>query len=56
MCRKGIGVVAWQAEGRGSVADEAAERLHYLLRKFPLPHVVQQLCWYQPVKGLRHVE
>jgi hypothetical protein len=44
MGQKGVGVVAWKAEGRGSVADKVAYLLHYLFRDFPLPQVVQQTC------------
>ncbi len=54
--RKVIGVIAWKAESRGSVADKAADPLHYPLRDFPLPHVVQQPCWYDSIKGPGHVE
>ncbi len=56
MCPKGVGVVAWQAEVRGSVADEVADPLHSPLRNIPLPHVVRQLCWYHPVEGPCHVQ
>jgi hypothetical protein len=38
---KGVTVVAWQAQSRGLVADEAAHPFHYPLRKISLPHVVQ---------------
>jgi hypothetical protein len=44
MRRKGISVVARQAQGCGPVTDEAAHALNYPLRNFSLPHVVQQLC------------
>ncbi len=53
---KGVGIVAWQAQSRGSVADETAYPLHYPLRNSPLPHVVKQLCEYDPVKGPSLVE
>ncbi len=56
MRRKNIGVVPRQAQGRGSVADEAAYSLHNPLRNFSLPHVVQQPCWYDPVEGACHIE
>jgi hypothetical protein len=51
-----IGVVAWQAQSRRSVADEAAHPFDYPIQNFSLPHVVQQPFWYDPVKGPRHVE
>ncbi len=53
---KGVSVVAWKAQSRSSVADEAAHPFHYPLRYFSLFRVVQQPCWYDPVKGPRHVE
>jgi hypothetical protein len=56
MVLKGIGVVAWKAEGCGSVADKAANTLHYPLKNFSLTHVVQQLCWYNSVEGPSHVK
>ncbi len=52
---KGTGVVTWKAEGRGSVADKVANLLHYSLRNIPLPHVVQQPCWYDSNEGPGHV-
>ncbi len=52
----GVGVVACQAQSCGSVADKAAHLFHNPPRNFSLPHVVQQPCWYDPVKGPRHVE
>ncbi len=51
-----ISVVDWHAQSRGSVADETSNPLHYPLRNFSLPHVVQQPCWYNPVKGPCHIE
>ncbi len=53
---EGVGVIAWQAHIRGSVADETAHLLHLLLKDSPLLHVVQQPRWYDPVKGPSHVE
>jgi hypothetical protein len=53
---KGIGVVAWRAQGGGSVADEAADPLYFPLRMFSPLHVVLQRCGYDPVKGPSHVE
>ncbi len=38
---KGVSVVAWQAQSRGSVADEAAHPFHYPLRHLSLPLIVQ---------------
>ncbi len=55
MSQKGASVVAWQVERGSSVANKAANPLHWPLRKFPLPDVVQQLSWYHPVKGPHHV-
>ncbi len=37
---KGVGVVAWQAQSRGSVADETAHPLHYPIGNYSLPHIV----------------
>ncbi len=56
MCGKGVSVLAWWAQSRGCVADKTAHPLHYPLRNFSPPHVVQQPCWYDPVKGPSHVE
>ncbi len=56
MGRKGIGVVAWHAQSRGSVYDESDHPLHYPLSNFSLPHIVWQPHWYDPVKGPSHVE
>ncbi len=47
----GVSVIAWQAQGCGSLADEAANQLYYLLRDFTLPHAVNELCQYSLVKG-----
>jgi hypothetical protein len=38
--QKGVNVVAWQAQSRGSIADEAANPLHHPLKNTSLPHVV----------------
>ncbi len=51
MGRKGIGVVAWKAEGHGYVADKAADPLHGPRRNLSLPHIVQQPCWYDSAEG-----
>ncbi len=51
-----VGVVAWQSQHCGHVADETAHPLHYPLRNLFLPYVVQQPCWHDPVKGPSHVE
>ncbi len=53
---KCVGVLAWHAECRGSIAEKAADPLHYPLRIFPFPYVVQEPCWYHSVKGPGHVE
>ncbi len=48
---KSSGVVDWQAQGHRSIADEAAHPLDGAFKNSPLPHVVKQLCWYDPVEG-----
>ncbi len=47
---KGVGVVLRQAQSHGFVADEAAYPLHYPIKDFSLPHIVQKLGWYDSVK------
>ncbi len=56
VCRKGVSVISWQAEGRASAADEAADPLQYPLLNFTFSHVVPQPYLYHPVNGPRTVK
>jgi hypothetical protein len=56
MRRERVGVVAWQAESCGSVADNAADPLDYPLSYSLISHVLKELSWYNSVKSPHHVK
>ncbi len=56
MPEKSVGTIAWQTHSRGSVADEAVHPFHYQVRNTSLSYLLQQQCWYNHVKGPRHVK